>query len=419
MTSKKNSGSRDKRNGKRNKRTDADGRVYDRRSGRYGAIDEGIRKHIHEMDHWICSALCAIELSILNLGKPGRPFVYPPSLILFLDEQRQLCEHGGYRAAVAHCADRLADIGLPTPCYKTAQRSRSVFFGPDGRGDEVISEAVEALKRLHPEKAYDPLVFARTGFYPPFEAPPGKEPECQKDLDEQAAKKREAARLRRSMEVFVCKEFVGRSVEAAVDGSGIGTVGTGIYIEFRWRLVDRSFIKIHVMLDTGLMKVVAFSVTFESPGDSKVLPPLIEGAVSMGVTIAKVCADGAYDGISNWELMAEKEIEFLPNLNPSFTDDRNLPERRAQRLIEEQIGKTLSHKLSGYNTRWLVEAFFSVFKRLYGERVRDRMFSSMAITLRVRFALYNRRRGAILDEILSRESEGSAGLDGCLAGSEA
>lgn len=63
MTSKRDSGSRDKKDGRRrNKKTDADGRVYDQRSGLYGAIDAGIRKHIVEMDRWLSFALCSIVL---------------------------------------------------------------------------------------------------------------------------------------------------------------------------------------------------------------------------------------------------------------------------------------------------------------------------------------------------------------------
>lgn len=68
---------------------------------------------------------------------------------------------------------------------------------------------------------------------------------------------------------------------------------------------------------------------------------------------------------------------------------------------------------SGYNTRWLVETFFSVFKRSYGERVKDKMFTNMAIFLRVRFALHNRRRCAILKK-MDLETSLIAGLDECL-----
>lgn len=165
-------------------------------------------------------------------------------------------------------------------------------------------------------------------------------------------------------------------------------------------------------------------MTFERPGDSAVLPCLINGALSVGVRISKVVADGAYDSVSNWELLTEKEIVFQPNLKPTFTNDRDIPARQAQRLLEEQLGKTLNHWLSGYSYRWLVEAFFSVFKRLYGQKVPDRTFSAMAVTLRIRFTMYNLRRCAILKRISEKAEElrvesMMAELDECLAGSEA
>lgn len=168
---------------------------------------------------------------------------------------------------------------------------------------------------------------------------------------------------------------------------------------------------------------MAFAVTFERPGDSSVLPCLINGALSVGVRISKVVADGAYDTVSNWELLTEKEIIFQPNLKPSFTNDRDIPARQVQRLLEEQLGKTLNHWLSGYSYRWLVEAFFSVFKRLYGQKVPDRAFANMAISLRVRFAMYNRRRCAILKRVMEKIEERRAEsikteLDGCLTAPE-
>lgn len=250
MTSKKDSGSRDKKavKAERNKKTDRHGEAYDRRSGYYGAIDKGIRDHILEMNNWLAAAQCMIELIILNQNKNGRPFVYSPSLILYLDERR--CRGiGGYRGAVADSIDRLEGSGLPVPCYKTVQRSRGLFFGPKGVGEEVMEMAAEALAKLHPERIVDDhLVFKRTGYFPPFSAPQ-KIPVSDEDVEEQKARDAKAALARRSMEVFVNKHYIGQDTVVAVDGSGIGTVGSGLYIEMKWCMVDRSFIKIHAMLD--------------------------------------------------------------------------------------------------------------------------------------------------------------------------
>lgn len=68
--------------------------------------------------------------------------------------------------------------------------------------------------------------------------------------------------------------------------------------------------------------------------------------------------------------MSETGISFVPNLKKRFDDDLDILQRHVQRMMEEQIGKEISHRLSGYNLRWLVEAFFSAVKRLFGDKVR-------------------------------------------------
>ena len=79
-------------------------------------------------------------------------------------------------------------------------------------------------------------------------------------------------------------------------------------------------------------------------------------------------ADGAYDTVANWMLIEEIDLDFNPNLKEKFKDDKDLVTRHALRMIEEALGKERHHRISGYNMRWLVESFFSVIKKLYGER---------------------------------------------------
>ncbi len=68
--------------------------------------------------------------------------------------------------------------------------------------------------------------------------------------------------------------------------------------------------------------------------------------------------------------MSETGISFVPNLKRRFEDDPDILQRHVQRMMEEQIGKEISHRFSGYNRRWLVEAFFLAVNRLFGDRVR-------------------------------------------------
>lgn len=257
------------------------------------------------------------------------------------------------------------------------------------------------------EEPFDPVMFVGSGVLPEYTAP-RKIPVCRKDEEEQERMDAEAERIRRSMEVFVNADMVGKDVEVAVDGSGEGTKGCGIYMEYTWSGPAKSFIKQHVAVDPWTLEIVSFSVTLESPGDARVLGPLIDGMVDTGVNVRRIYADAAYDSVDNWRKATSNGVDFHPNLRRSFTDDRDIPERRAQRMEEERLGKKIFHRVSGYNVRWIVEVFFSISKKLYGERVKDRIFGNMAVSMRLRFMLYTIRRRCIL-----RHLDPEYGLDKC------
>lgn len=207
----------------------------------------------------------------------------------------------------------------------------------------------------------------------------------------------EAERLSEMMEVMTFKNVVdeGREHDCAVDGSGEGVSGPGIYFEHIWKVNNRRFIKQHVALDVRTREVLAFSITMEKPGDAAVFVPLMEGAKTAGLRIGRVYADSAYDTVANWTFSEDSGIEFHPNLKATFGERPDLPRRNEEKRTEDAMGKTAFHRFTGYNIRWLVEVFFSVLKKLYGDRVGNRKFDRMVLTMRLRYQLYMIRRGFI------------------------
>lgn len=204
------------------------------------------------------------------------------------------------------------------------------------------------------------------------------------------------------MEVMVMIEsLVGAPISCAVGGSGEGIEGPGIYFEHIWLDNKRRFIKHHVLLNVNTMEIVSFSVTLEKPGDAKVMVPLVEGALKAGAKIAKVRADSAYDTANNWAEMERINIEFVPNLkNPKlFGKDPDLPKRNAHLDREKEIGKKAFHLETDYNIRWLIEAFFSVFKRLFGEKIRSRKFERMSLVMQFKYQAYAIHRKFMLKAV--------------------
>ena len=188
-----------------------------------------------------------------------------------------------------------------------------------------------------------------------------------------------------------------RPLSCAIDGSGESLSGPGLYIEHIWRLNNRRFIKQHTMIDLDNQRVVSFAITLEKPGDAKMFVPLVKGALLVGANVQRVSADSAYDTKCNWSYMDGSGIEFCPNLKESKKDCWGPDERKALASLDEAFGKELAHRMTGYNSRWLVEVFFSIFKRLYGEHIGNRLFPMMVISMNYRYVLYDIHRDFMIE----------------------
>lgn len=69
----------------RNKTTNSDGVPYENRNGHWAALDKAAANVGIIIGGWLLPERIEAELSILNPpGKKGRPYQYPPSLILFI-----------------------------------------------------------------------------------------------------------------------------------------------------------------------------------------------------------------------------------------------------------------------------------------------------------------------------------------------
>lgn len=255
-----------------------------------------------------------------------------------------------------------------------------------------MSEATVMLCSMGVEEALDPIRIIHTGVKPKYEGPQIFV-DSQAALDEQKMIDDEAEELSNCMQTCVLRSATtGDPTFCAIDGSGEGYSGPGIYFEHMWLINDRSFIKQHTMINLKNQRVTAFAITLESPADPRMLVPLISGALLVGVNVRSVAADSAYDTKANWLFMDEKGIAFCPNLKENFKSTWEMKRREALRSFDERFGKELAHRMTGYNDRWLVEAFFSIFKKLYGDRLRNRSFPKMVQTMEYRYTLYDIHR---------------------------
>lgn len=391
----------------RNKTTNADGEKYDKRKGYWTAIDKAIVREGEVMMDWLTPERVEAELRLLNKGKKGRPFKHPPSLILCAMLTKE-DDNRSYRRSISRLEPYLRLKGIEVCTYSGLHKSELRFFGNKTRdetglsfGQRVMKKAGEILNEMGVVELLDPVMMMGSGVEPFYEAPQLKvTSEAQEKLQEQ--RDQEAEDIRKAMEVMVMIEsLMGGPISCATDGSGEGIEGPGIYFEHIWLDHQRRFIKHHVLINVRTMEIVSFSVTMEKPGDAKVMVPLVEGAIKAGADILKVRADSAYDTAHNWMEMDRLNIEFVPNLKDvkKFGKDPDLPKRNAQLDREHEIGKKAFHIETDYNIRWLIEVFFSVFKRLFGEKIRSKKFERMSLVMQFKYQAYAIHRKLMLEAI--------------------
>ena len=134
-----------------------------------------------------------------------------------------------------------------------------------------------------------------------------------------------------------------------VDSTGMKVTNRGEWIRMRGIMKRRGWVKLHIAYEAKSKKIVEFKVTDERGQDCK------EGA------------DAGYDTHEIFNYLSERCVEAVIKLrkNAKLSDD--LSRSRIIRYMRDS-GGNWSREL-GYNKRWLIESFFSSYKRFFGEHV--------------------------------------------------
>jgi len=159
-------------------------------------------------------------------------------------------------------------------------------------------------------------------------------------------------------------EEISEDAIVVLDSTGIKITNRGEWMRSRERVSNRKgWVKVHIAYDLKAGKVVGFEVTDERGQDSKeglkMLKELYEKTKRSNKRIRKVIADAGYDTHEIFNYLSERCISAVIKLR------RNLS--RIIRYMRDS-GNNWSREL-GYNKRWLIESFFSSYKRFFGEHV--------------------------------------------------
>jgi hypothetical protein len=184
-----------------------------------------------------------------------------------------------------------------------------------------------------------------------------------------------------------------RNIIIAIDSTGIKVTNRGPqWIQEKWHLKEKGYIKIHVAVDIKTKEILAFlEVTDEKVHDGKVMSKLIEQILknSNNIKIKSVSCDGSYDSNENFKYLQKKKIK--PAIKVRKNSIVSLKNNNSLRNREVYCKKDLFKwkKKNKYGYRWMVETAFSSIKRMFGEYVYATRFQNMVKEMILKVSLYN------------------------------
>jgi hypothetical protein len=190
------------------------------------------------------------------------------------------------------------------------------------------------------------------------------------------------------------KEFKDEYIIIAIDSTGIKVTNRGQWIQDKWNVRTKGYLKIHIAVNLKTKEILSMKVTDEHVHDSKELPGLIENIIKSNnnmIPIGKLFADGAYDGNEIFRTLGDNGI--LPCIKVRKNARLRWKKGNILRNLSVLAQKNDLQKWKDsvrYGQRWIVETVFSCIKRTFGEHVYSIKFKNMVKEMMLKASLYNK-----------------------------
>lgn len=177
----------------------------------------------------------------------------------------------------------------------------------------------------------------------------------------------------------------------AADSTGIKVTNRGQWMQDKWNLGKKGYLKIHVAVNIKTKEILALEVTDEKVHDSKVMKNLVEGVLNNNhnIKIKSFLGDGAYDSNENFKYLTEKRIQPIIKVkrNSIISSKNNKIRNEEVQLQIKDYHKW--KKKRKYGQRWMAETAFSSIKRMFGEYTSATKFQNMVKDMTMKISLYN------------------------------
>jgi hypothetical protein len=190
------------------------------------------------------------------------------------------------------------------------------------------------------------------------------------------------------------EEFEDEYIVIAMDSTGIKVTNRGQWMQDKWNVRKKGYLKIHIAVNVKSKKILSIKVTDEHVHDSKALPELVEDIIKSNkkITIGKLFADGAYEGNDIFRYLSADNgilpcIKVRKNARVRWKKGNFL--RNLSVLTQRNDLQRWKDSVS-YGQRWIVETVFSVIKRMFGEYVYSVRLKNMIQEMTLKTSLYNK-----------------------------
>jgi transposase len=164
-----------------------------------------------------------------------------------------------------------------------------------------------------------------------------------------------------------------------IDSTGLQVYGAGQWLEAKHGAKSRrKWRKLHLAVDAENGTIVARTLTDQDTDDPSQVAPLLDQIDGL---IARVTADGAYDGAPTYGTIAaygdDIEVVIPPRSTAVLNGERGpLAQRDRHLAMITERGQLAWQKATDYGQRSLVETTMGRYKALIGPRLRARGFAA-------------------------------------------
>ena len=183
-------------------------------------------------------------------------------------------------------------------------------------------------------------------------------------------------------------------IHLLIDSTGLKVFGAGEWLqEKHGAKARRTWKKLHLAVDANTGMIMASTLTGNDVGDPSQVAPLLD---QIETTIASVTADGAYDGMPTYDVVAGHgeyvRVIIPPHVTAVFSAqaEHNPSQRDQHILLIAAQGRMGWQKETDYGQRALVETAMGRYKAIIGPCLRARSFSGQKVEAAVGVAILNR-----------------------------